>query len=89
MSAEFSGNPALSDLLAQLERAFIAEFLQRRGHTLASVHELPEESANALLREASLYASGRLTEVESRAHFVSDIHDAAPPRSGHGPGRTT
>lgn len=67
------------DQTAQLEQALIAEFLERRGHTVASVHGLPEADASALRREASLYASSRLSEVESRAHYVHDIHNASHP----------
>ena len=62
------------DQTAQLERALIDEFLERRGHTLASVRELPESEQHALMREATLYASIRLTEVESRARYVDDLH---------------
>ena len=72
--------PARSDQTAQLEQAFIAEFLERRGHTLATLHGLPEEEANELLKEASVYASARLSEVESRAQYVHDIHDASSGR---------
>ena len=60
--------------LAELERALMNEFLQRRGHDLESVHQLPETEAHALLKEASIYASGRLEEVESRAHYVEGLH---------------
>jgi len=35
---------------------------------------LPPAEARALLQQASVYASCRLTEVESRAHFVDDMH---------------
>ena len=69
----------MDDPLAQLELAFIAEFLQGRGYTLSTLHELPEDQADALLKQASLYASGKLTEVESRAHFVDDMHHAPQP----------
>ncbi len=62
-----------SDPAALMERSFIDEFLQTRGHTLASLHGLPHEQATGLLKEASCYASARLTEVESRAHFVESI----------------
>ena len=64
----------MSDPLAELERAFMAEFLRGRGHTFQSVQALPVGEAQALLQQASVYASCRLTEVESRAHFVDDIH---------------
>jgi hypothetical protein len=68
---------------AELERALIAEFLERRGVSLA-VKELPEEDAAALLKAASLYASGRLTEMESRAHLVEDLHRAPQPPGRRG-----
>ena len=69
----------MDDPLAQLELAFIAEFLQGRGYTLSTLHDLPEAEADALLKQASLYASGKLTEVESRAHFVDDMHHTPQP----------
>ena len=65
---------ALEDPLGQLERAFIEEFVRREGHDPLMLHELPESQRHALLKDASTYASGKLTEVESRAHFVHDIH---------------
>lgn len=71
-------NPEKSDVIAHdpnanLEQALIAEFLAKRGHTTASVRALPQEQAAALIKEACLYASGRMTEVESRAHYVDDL----------------
>jgi hypothetical protein len=62
------------DQTANLERALIAEFLERRGHTVQSVHALPEAEQHAIMREASLYASMKLTEVEQRARYVDDLH---------------
>jgi hypothetical protein len=78
---------SVGDPLAQLERAFIEEYLQGRGHHLDDLRELPTEQANALMREASTYASGRLTEVETRAHLVGDLHDASEPLGGRCPPR--
>ena len=62
------------DQTAELERALIDEFLEKRGHTLASLRLLPEAEQHAIMREASLHASMRLTEVQSRAHYVDDLH---------------
>ena len=62
------------DQTANLERALIDEFLERRGHTRQSVHALPEAEQHAIMREASLHASMKLTEVESRARYVDDLH---------------
>jgi hypothetical protein len=76
-------NASVGDPLSELERAFMAEFLQDRGHTLESARALPPAEAHVLLQQASVYASCRLTEVESRAHFVDEIHRPAP-RSGGG-----
>jgi hypothetical protein len=42
------------------------------------VHELPEEDAKRLMTEASIFASTKLAEVETRAQFLQEIHGAAP-----------
>jgi hypothetical protein len=72
--------PPQDDRHAQLERAFIAEYLQTRHRTLESLRDLPPEEAAALLKEASLYASGRLCEVESRAHLIAELHQGHDPQ---------
>lgn len=54
--------------------ALISEYLERRGHTLHTLHLLPEADRHTLMRDASLYASSRLSEVESRAQYVDDLH---------------
>ena len=83
MKPELPGR-SVGDPLSELERAFIAEFLHERGHTFDTLRALPEAEAHALFQQASVYASCRLTEVESRAHFVEDMHrSAAPSRRRH------
>jgi len=67
------------DPTARLERAFIAEFLERMGLSLTTLHQLPEHEAEALLKEASTYASGKLTEIESRAHLAHELHNVKDP----------
>ena len=74
MTTNPSDPPALHDRDAQLEVALIAEFLGRRGHTLETLHDLPPDQALALLKDASSFASGRLAEIESRAHLQHDLH---------------
>ena len=56
-----------------LEYALIDEFLADRGHTLQSVDKLPAPERRELLRRAASYATLRLAEIESRAHFVDDL----------------
>jgi len=70
---------SVGDPLSKLERAFEAEFLQDRGHTIDSLRMLPPTEALALQRQASVYASCSLTEVESRAHFFEGMHGPAGP----------
>jgi hypothetical protein len=68
------------DPVAQLERAFLTEFLELRGHTLESVRALPSEEMHALLKAAAIHAAGRLTEVETRAHYVHELHHVSDRR---------
>lgn len=64
----------VEDPEAQLERAFIDEYLRLHGHEPEAVHLLPEAHRITLLEAASIYAAGKLAEFESRAHYVQDIH---------------
>ncbi len=73
------------DPLAQLERALIEEFLERQGSSLAALRSLPPEESDRLLRDASAYASGRLSEVETRAHLVGDLQSGVPPNNRRRP----
>lgn len=68
---------SLDDPQARLERALIDEYLQERGCTLATVDSRPANERMALLTQASLYAAGRLAEIDARAAYVHDIHDVA------------
>jgi hypothetical protein len=63
----------ISDPAALMERSLIDEFLQAHGASLATLHKLPDDQAEALLKEASRYASTKLVEIESRARFVASI----------------
>ena len=66
--------PPQADQNSRLEEAFILAFRERRGYTLATLHTLAEPDVHALLCEASTYASAKLAEVESRWHYVREIH---------------
>lgn len=57
-----------------LEKNLIEEYLQEKGHSLESLHRLPKDAAQRLMREACTYASLKLAEVESRARFRDEIH---------------
>jgi len=62
--------------LARLEQSLIDEYLRLHGHDPAGLANLAEAERDALLRSASLYASCRLSEVETRSHYLHELHDA-------------
>ena len=74
MSREPSDTPPMQDKYAQLERAFIDEFLRANGYDTRTVLTLPDDQRLALLTHAAEYAAVKLAEVEARAHYIHDIH---------------
>ncbi|WKZ36847.1 MAG: hypothetical protein QY332_02755 [Anaerolineales bacterium] len=65
----------VEDRNALLEKALIEEYLHDKGYSLEDLKKLPEALAEKLMKEASQYASLKLEEVESRAHFVKELKD--------------
>ena len=77
--------PLMEEPDAPLERMYIEAFLQKRGYTLHCASEplrricdVPEDEAKQLMTAASAYASTKLAEVETRAHFIEEVHGASP-----------
>jgi hypothetical protein len=62
--------------LARLEQSLIDEYVRMHGHDPERLSELVAADRDALLRSASLYASGKLSEVETRSHYLHELHDA-------------
>jgi hypothetical protein len=73
MSAELNVRP-LQAPFGQLERSLIDEFLRARGYDPAGLDDLPDDERERLLTDASVYASGKLVEVEARSHFLDEMH---------------
>jgi len=71
-----TGEPTVraDDPEGQLENALIDEFLRLRGIDTSALHALTQEEAKRVLVDASTYAATKLAEVESRAHFVHEMH---------------
>lgn len=78
MSAERAATTPLHAPLAQLELALIDQFVRARGYDPLTLDALPEHERETLLKEASLHASAKLTEIEARSHFIDEIHDGVP-----------
>lgn len=64
------------EIHALLERSLIEEYLKSKGYTRKSLKQLPDDEAQQIMKEASTYASGKLSEIEIRARFTEDLHDA-------------
>ena len=52
----------------------IDEFLRSRNLDSRSLRALSDDDTKRVMTEATAYASAKLPEVESRAHFVHEIH---------------
>lgn len=59
--------------LAELERELIATYVAGMGHDLATLVGRSDDQAKQILAEASRYATGRLTEVETRSHYLRSL----------------
>ena len=64
----------LEEPLAELERRLMSEYVAAAGHDLHALLNRNDEEAKKLLTDASLYASAKLTEVESRSHYLRNLH---------------
>jgi len=73
-------SPPLEEPLAKLELALIDEYLRTQGYDPVAVRNRSDAAAKAALRDAAIYAAIRLTEVESRAHYIHEIHGGAERR---------
>ena len=62
------------DPQAGLERSFIEAYLESKGYHPQDLQHLPKKLARQLRIEASIYASNKLAEVETRSRLVHEIH---------------
>jgi hypothetical protein len=66
--------PRLDAPLAEVEHHLMAAYVAGAGHSLDALRARTDPAARALLAEASQYASGRLSEIEARSHYVHELH---------------
>jgi hypothetical protein len=71
---DISDVPPVDDHEARLELALIEEYLRDHGHDLKELPGLAYAERQQLLHDASIYAAGKLAEIEARAHYVEDLH---------------
>jgi hypothetical protein len=70
------GLPPLEEPLAELERRLIEEYIRGLGQDPDALRLRTDDVARQILADASQHAALKLTEIESRAHYVHDIHDS-------------
>ena len=78
MSAEELAVNRLHVPLAELEASLIDQFVRTRGYDPLKLNALPAHERETLLKEASLHASAKLTEIEARLHFLDETHTSVP-----------
>jgi len=67
---------SIDDIHAFLEKTLMEAYLKGKGYSAEELKKLPEDQVKKLNIEASTYASNKLAEVELRAHFLHELHDA-------------
>ena len=63
------------ELRALLEKNLIDEYLKDKGYDRESLKILPEDEAHRLMTEASIFASGKLAEIETKARYKQKLKD--------------
>jgi hypothetical protein len=63
----------MEEPLAELERELMTAYLAGAGHDLHALLARTDDEAKRLLTDASLYVASRLTEVESRSHYLRSL----------------
>jgi predicted GNAT family acetyltransferase len=61
--------------LAELEEAFVDDYLRGRGYSRALLAHMPRAAANRILAEAEAEASLLLAQIESRTHYLSSLDE--------------
>lgn len=60
---------------ALLEKGLVDEYLKNKGYDRESLKKLPKDEARRLMTEASIYASGKLAEIETKARYKQTLKD--------------
>jgi len=73
MTADQDMREPLEEPLAQLERELITAYVAGAGENIEALVVRNDDAARHLLTAASLYATSRLSEVESRLHYLRSL----------------
>lgn len=67
-------NPPPEHPQARLERSFVEAYLLSKGYHWKDIPNLPAELARTLMIEASIFASNKLAEIETRSRLINELH---------------
>jgi hypothetical protein len=73
MTLDDLDKPPLRQPLAELERELIHAYLAGAGRDPQALLAQDDDAARRLLAAASLYASAKMTEIESRLQYVRNL----------------
>ena len=65
--------PPLEQPLAEFELRMIDDYVRGAGYDVAELRARMDAEARAVLVLAAAYAAGKLTEVESRMHYLRSL----------------
>ncbi len=71
--ADIRDTRPLEQPLAELERNMIDEFVRGAGYDPATVRSSTDADARKVLAMAAAHAAGKLSEVESRLHYLRSL----------------
>ncbi|HUU32961.1 MAG TPA: hypothetical protein VMW48_02800 [Vicinamibacterales bacterium] len=77
MTREDIDTVPLEEPLAEIERSLMAAYVAGLGQDLDALRRRTDDAAHTLLAEASRYASGRLSEIEARSHYLQALRGTA------------
>ncbi|MEI7770945.1 MAG: hypothetical protein WCI67_13185 [Chloroflexales bacterium] len=63
----------------ELEQAYINEYLMGLGYRPEDLRTLPATQRHDLLCAASMFASTKLADVETRSHLIEEMHGGQRP----------
>lgn len=73
MSPKEMPEAQMREPLAELEKELINAYVAGAGQDFQTLLARDDERARRLLSDASLYATARLTEIESRSHYLRSL----------------
>ena len=62
---------------ALLEQGLIDEYLKDKGYDREGLKKLPKDEARRIMIEASTFASGKLSEIETKARYKKNLRDVS------------